>query len=101
MKYSIRKGIVTETVCGRILLIATFEAREHCPYLVELNEASSYIWQRLAAGETTEAIARAVEKDFAIPFETAKNTVDSFVTQLVQQEYLILESEEENHGTEQ
>ena len=100
MKYSIRKGIVTETVCGRILLIATLEAREHCPYLVELNEASSYIWQRLAAGETPESIALSAAADFSFPAEQAKETVDTFISQLVKQNYLIPETEEENLGTE-
>lgn len=53
MNYKIREGIVMETLCGTSLLIATLEARKYCPYVMQLNEASAYIWQMLLMGKHT------------------------------------------------
>ena len=47
MNYKIRDGLVLETLCGTSLLIATLEARKYCPYVMQLNEASAYIWKML------------------------------------------------------
>ena len=95
MKYLIRKGVVLEYVCGRPLLIATLEARKYCPYLVELNDASVYIWSQLLKENSSEEIAASVAVDFDLTMQQAENIVDDFISELKKQHYLIPEMEEE------
>ena len=95
MEYRIRDGIVMESVCGRELLIATLEAREYCPYLVELNEASAYIWKRLFSGTSPDKIASDIAADYGLSEKEASETVDAFLSELIKQQYLLPYTEEE------
>lgn len=95
MNYKIRDGIVMETVCGTSLLIATLEARKHCPYIMQLNEASAYIWKMLFDGKTIDEMAALAEKDFEISILEAYETLNHFLSGLTEQNYLIIEANED------
>lgn len=90
MKYKIREGIVMETLCGTSLLIATLEARKYCPYVMQLNEASAYIWQMLFDGKTYEEMTECAAEDFEISVKQADETIKKFLSDLTEKNYLIL-----------
>lgn len=94
MNYKIREGIVMETLCGTSLLIATLEARKYCPYVMQLNEASAYIWQMLFDGKTYEEMIKRAAEDFEISVEQAGETIESFLSDLIEKKYLIPEGSE-------
>lgn len=94
MSYKIREGIVMETLCGTSLLIATLEARKYCPYVMQLNEASAYIWQMLFDGKTYEEMKKRAAEDFEISVEQAGETIESFLSDLIEKKYLIPEGSE-------
>ena len=91
MKYRIREGLVRETVCGRELLIATLQAREHCPYLTELNSASAFLWDILEKEPDidTEKIVGNVMAEYELSYEEALSAVDAFLTELEKKAYII------------
>lgn len=91
MKYTIREGLVLESVCGVPLLIATLEARKHCPYLMQLNEASAYIWKMLFDGKTLAEMTALAANDFEITEEEAQQTLTAFLSDLEKHNYIILE----------
>lgn len=95
MNYKIRDGIVMETVCGTSLLIATLEARKYCPYVMQLNEASVYICKMLLEGKTLDEMAALAAKDFEISSAEAYATLNDFLSSLMEQNYLIMEENEE------
>lgn len=95
MSYKIRDGIVMESLCGVSLLIATLEAREYCPYVMELNEASAYIWNMLFEGKTQDEMTELAAKDFQITTDEARETIQEFLAELIKQNYLIIEKNEE------
>lgn len=95
MNYKIRDGIVMETVCGTSLLIATLEARKYCPYVMQLNEASVYIWKMLLDGKTLDEMTALATKDFEISSAEAYATLNGFLSSLMEQNYLIMEENEE------
>ena len=88
MKYKLQEGLVRETVCGKELLIATLEARKTCPYLMELNTASAFIWDCLAEGMGSEELIDRVVSEYDIPRETAEPKVLSFLEQLEKNAYI-------------
>lgn len=91
MNYKIREGIVMETLCGTSLLIATLEARKYCPYVMQLNEASVYIWRMLFEKKTQTEMREQAARDFGISPKEADEIINNFVEELVKQNYLIIE----------
>lgn len=100
MQYKVRDGIVMESLCGVSLIIATLEARDHCPYVMQLNEASAYIWKLLFAGKSMEEMAALAAKDFGITEAEAAEIIKSFMDELRKQNYLIEEKETEEKQDE-
>lgn len=88
MNYNIRNGLVRERVCGHELLIATAEARKHCPYLTELNEASAFIWHMLEDGADTEQMRESIVKEYEIPAAQAEETLRAFLADMEQKGYI-------------
>lgn len=100
MNYKIRDGLVLETLCGTSLLIATLEARKYCPYVMQLNEASAYIWKMLFDGKTPAEMAELAANDFEISVKEAAETIKKFLSELTEQNYLIVEDEKEEKQNE-
>ena len=44
-QYKRRPGVVLLTIDGEHLLVATKEAREHCPYVTQINDAAADCWR--------------------------------------------------------
>jgi len=88
MNYNIRKGLVHESVCGQELLVATLEARKHCPYLTELNEASAFVWHMLEDGLSREQMREKIVKVYDISAEAAAETLDLFLADLEKQGFI-------------
>lgn len=91
MEYKIRDGIVKETICGTALLIATLEASRYCPYAMQLNDASAYIWDMLFQGKTVAQMTESVVKDFDLPEQEARDILDGYLKELKEQNYLLTE----------
>ena len=91
MEYKIREGIVMETVCGTALLIATLDATRYCPYAMQLNESSAYIWDMLFRGKTVAEMTASVADDFGLSEEEARNTLTGYLEELKEQKYLLTE----------
>lgn len=91
MKYRIRDGIVMDRLCGIDLLIATLEARKTCPYVMQLNEASAFIWRMLFDGIGIEEMAQRAASKYQIPLQVASDTIMQFLNNLVEQKYIELE----------
>ncbi len=88
MKYSIRKGLIRETVCGKELLIATLEARKYCPCLTELNTASALVWDLIEENQDPEQIAGRLVSEYGMAFEKALSVVRSFLAELEKNSYI-------------
>lgn len=78
-KYQIQKGIVLETICGQDLLIATSEAREKCPYLMQINKESAFIWKHLMNEKTTSEITDEIVQSYDISKKEAEKALTEFL----------------------
>ena len=89
MVYKVREGLVRETVCGKELLIATLTAREYCPFLTELNDASAFIWDMLESGVSSDDIVEKAMVKYGISKSSAETAVISFISELERASFII------------
>lgn len=76
-KYKTRVGVVLGNICNDHILIAAKEARDHCPYITELNDIGAYIYKHLEDGYTDEQIIEEIQKEYE--FESDQNISDSII----------------------
>lgn len=87
-----QKGVVRETICGENLLISTKEAREHCPYLTQLNESSAFIWAMIESGRESEDMISAIMQKYEVSKEEAHKGLNDFLSAMEKQNFIIKEA---------
>ena len=92
MRYKVREGVVLETICGQYRLIATLEARKHCPIVSALNESSAFVWELLEEGLDDADIEDRIMQEYPdIDRGNARRVLDTFVSSLQKEGYIIPE----------
>ena len=99
MGYKIREGVVFETICGQHRLIATMEARKHCPIVSALNESSAFVWRLLEEGLNENEMSRKIMDAFPDMEKTELiKLLEDFLFQLKKEGYLL--SDQDENGDE-
>jgi hypothetical protein len=94
-RYMTRPGVVLTSICGEYMLLAAKAAREHCPYMTQLNESSAFLWRELEQGKTPVELEHAVLEEYEITEPaSARQAIENFVDQMQQMGYLLREGEE-------
>ena len=95
-RYVTRPGVVLCSVCGEYLLVAAKEAREHCPYVTQINPSSAFLWKQLNSGGDLESLVQAVGNRYDIDDrETVYQSVQAFLDQMLELGYLLRKGEEQ------
>lgn len=94
MKYRLREGVVLETICGTSILVATLEARKYCDYTRHLNQDASFIIEMVKAELSLEEMAEKTSTQYEISKNEALNIIMSFLSGMIEMNYIIEESEE-------
>lgn len=93
-KYRTRPGIVLSEICGEYLLVSAREAREHCPYILQINETSAFLWKQMKDGADISKLIEAVSEEYEVERpDEAKAAIEAFLKQMVEMEYLLAEDE--------
>ena len=93
--YVTRPGVVLTSICDEYMLLAAKAAREHCPYMTQLNESSAFLWRRLEQGSDRDDLERAVQEEYEIDDPAdAREAIRGFIEQMLQLGYLLREGEE-------
>lgn len=92
-KYQIRPGIVSVTVCGENILVATWEARGKCPYTAHFNEVSAYLFSLIEQGLDQEQMIAAAAGHYALDSNIMCPKVVNYINELIKYGYLIPEDE--------
>ena len=93
--YVTRPGVVLTSICDEYMLLAAKGAREHCPYMTQLNESSAFLWRRLEQGADRDDLERAVQEEYEIDDPAdAREAIRGFLDQMLQLGYLLREGEE-------
>jgi hypothetical protein len=62
--YKRRPGVVLVEICGESMLIATGDARDHCPYVTQVNQAAARWWTLLDEGATLPGLVEKAGERF-------------------------------------
>ncbi len=93
-RYMTRPGVVLTSICDEYMLLAAKAAREHCPYMTQLNESSAFLWRCLEQGADLEELERAVSEEYELTDPAqAQEAIRGFINQMLQLGYLLREGE--------
>lgn len=90
--YKKQKGIILAESCDQFLLVASKEAREHCPAITQINETSAFIWNCMSTEEgiSIEQLLQAVSKEYLIDdCVFAENVIQEFVEEMMRYGYVL------------
>ena len=91
-RYMTRPGVVLTSICDEYMLLAAKAAREHCPYMTQLNESSAFLWRCLEQGADRDDLERAVQEEYQIDDPAqAQEAIRGFIDQMLQLGYLLRE----------
>ncbi len=94
-RYRTRPGVVLTSICGEYMLLAAKAAREHCPYMTQINESSAFLWKLMERGLDLEDLKRAVLEEYELEDPAqAQEAIQGFMDQMLQLGYLLREGEE-------
>lgn len=90
-KLKIRPGIVLISVCDEHILVATREAREFCPYVLQINNVAAYYWRLLEDRMEMEDIIDKASEHFGIHKINILIHLNEFIEKIVTAGYVISE----------
>ena len=83
MIYKTLPGVVLGEICDSYILAASKEAREHCPYITQINETSAFLWRQMEKGASFEALLNAVTEEYEVEDEKeAETSIQAFLDQM-------------------
>ena len=79
----IKAGFMRRRLGTQEVVVAVGEASKQFSGIIRLNETGAYIWDRLAAGDTTEeAVVDALLSEYEVSREVAERDVAKLVSTL-------------------
>ena len=89
MKYKLRDGIVTVSVCGTRLLIPTRKASEDCPGIATLSLFDRLIISQINKGLSVEELYQFFADISFRPVTDVRAQVDAFIDTFVSKGFLV------------
>ena len=90
-EYRARPGVVLLEVCGEYLLIATGEARGHCPDITQLNTAGALYWQAITEEESLALAVERVKQEAPEPKQDPRLLLMVYLRKLLDNGFLLEE----------
>lgn len=85
----IRQDFVLRKIANEYVLIPTGSAALEFGSLISTNEVGYFIWEQLRAEQTLESLTEAVEKEYDVDSQTARNDIEAFIECLKQHQLLV------------
>ncbi len=79
---TLQKEFVKRQIADDTILVPVGKTVYETNGLFILNELGSFLWDRLEAAESEEALLRAVLEEYEVTEETAKEDIRAFLDQL-------------------
>ena len=96
MRYKTRTGVLLTSICGSYYLVCAKSLLPECPYVVNINETSAFLWQLLVDGASLEQMVSSVAEEYEVDDpEEIKGAITGFIQQMQSLHYL-QETEEES-----
>lgn len=98
MEFKTRPGIELVHICGTHLLVASRQAWEYCPHVMELTRGASLAWSLLKKGKSLKTITQFLAIISRRPIDEMQEQLDNLLEKLVAQGYLIMEDSDDEYG---
>ena len=84
----IRDGFLLRQVAGQYVVIPTGETTVDLNLMITLNETGAFLWEKLQAETTEEALVSALCAEYEVDAATAADHVRQFVAKLCDHDIL-------------
>lgn len=92
-RFKTRPGVVLTEIAGEYVLVTAKALLDTCPYVAQINESSAFLWKRMEVGASLDELESAVAEEYELEDPTAaREAIRSFVQQMADMNYLIVES---------
>ena len=98
MEFKTRPGIELVHICGTHLLVASRQAWEYCPHVMELTRGASLAWSLLEKRKSLKTITQFLAIISRRPIDEMQEQLDNLLEKLVAQGYLLMEDNDEEYG---
>ncbi len=78
----IRKELITRQIAGETILVPVGKTVYEANGLFVLNELGAFLWERLPAAETEEALVQAVLAEYQVSEPEARQDIREFLDKL-------------------
>ena len=86
-----REGVELVEICGEYLLVATKEARDHCPFVTQINKSAADYWRLLDGAYTLQSLADKAASEFGKDAKAAFIGALAFISKASKAGYLVSE----------
>lgn len=87
--YRTRRGIVLTEICGEYVLVTARSLLGICPYLMQLNESSAFLWRHMLHGASIDELVEKVKEEYeTTDSDNPELAVEEFVRQMLNMKYL-------------
>ena len=98
MEFKTRPGVELVHICGTHLLVASRQAWQYCPHVMEITKGASITWSLLEKGKSLKTITQFLAIISRRPIYEMQEQLDNLLEKLVAQGYLIMEDSDEEYG---
>ena len=78
----IKDGFVLRTIANQTMAVPVGARAKELHGMIGLNETGAFIWERLASGQSQEAIVKALCEEYDVQEESAMASVQRFCQKL-------------------
>ena len=98
MVFKTRPGVELVHICGTHLLVASRQAWQYCPHVMELTRGASLAWSLLEKRKSLKTITQFLAIISRRPIDEMQEQLDNLLEKLVAQGYLLMEDNDEEYG---
>ncbi len=100
--FKARPGVVLTEIAGEYVIIAVKALMDTCPYVMQINESSAFLWKRLESGADLDELVSAVSEEFELDDpDAAREAIREFVQQMADLNYLTVKKQEDYHDEDE
>lgn len=86
-----REGVELVEICGEYLLVATKDARESCPFVMQINKAAADYWKLLDGPHTIQSLSEKAASELGKDPKSTFIAALAFISKMSKAGYLVME----------
>lgn len=88
-RYKTRPGVILTEIVDEYFLVAAKALLEECPYVMQINESSAFLWKHMENGANLDELEKAVKDEYEIDdLISARDLIVSFISHMEDMHYI-------------